>query len=84
MSDAFPCWALQPRRETGATAFLAKYPEYDGRGTIIAIFDSGQKLEYDGSVLMNDFWTPPGPPPPINVVHDQTCFYLALFRVRLG
>ena len=84
MSDAFPCWALQPRRETGATAFLAKYPEYDGRGTIIAIFDSGQKLEYDGSVLMNDFWAPPGPPPPINVVHDQTCFYLALFRVRLG
>ena len=48
MSDAFPCWALQPRRETGATAFLAKYPEYDGRGTIIAIFDSGQRLDRRG------------------------------------
>ncbi len=38
----FPTWALQPRAETGATSFLTKYPEYDGRGTIIAIFDSGK------------------------------------------
>jgi tripeptidyl-peptidase-2 len=40
--DDFPVWALQPRIETGATSFLAKYPEYDGRGTVIAIFDSGE------------------------------------------
>ena len=40
--DDFPVWALQPRVETGATAFLSKYPEYDGRGTVIAIFDSGE------------------------------------------
>ena len=40
--DEFPVWALQPRIETGATAFLTKYPEYDGRGTVIAIFDSGE------------------------------------------
>ena len=39
--DAFPCWALQPRKETGATSFLTKNPQYDGRGVIIAIFDSG-------------------------------------------
>ena len=34
-----------------------------------------------GSVLVNDFWTPP---PPINIVHDQISIYLALFRGRLG
>jgi tripeptidyl-peptidase-2 len=39
--DPFPAWALQPRRETGAAAFLAKHPQYDGRGTIIAVLDSG-------------------------------------------
>lgn len=37
----FPTAALLPRKETGASAFLNKYPEYDGRGTVIAIFDSG-------------------------------------------
>ena len=42
--DDFPVWALQPRIETGATSFLAKYPEYDGRGTVIAIFDSGEEF----------------------------------------
>ncbi|XP_014239284.1 tripeptidyl-peptidase 2 isoform X2 [Cimex lectularius] len=37
----YPVWALLPKRETGVTAFLSKYPEYDGRGITIAIFDSG-------------------------------------------
>ena len=45
--DEFPVWALQPRIETGATAFLTKYPEYDGRGTVIAIFDSGEILIFE-------------------------------------
>ena len=48
--DDFPVWALQPRIETGATSFLAKYPEYDGRGTVIAIFDSGEELFFVGIV----------------------------------
>ena len=39
--DAFPSWALQPRTETGAKQFLTRYPKNDGRGTIIAILDSG-------------------------------------------
>jgi len=41
MGDDFPSWALQPRKETGASQFIAKYPQYDGRGVIIAVFDSG-------------------------------------------
>jgi len=39
--EPFPAWALQPRRETGAAAFVTKRPEADGRGVIIAVLDSG-------------------------------------------
>jgi tripeptidyl-peptidase-2 len=37
----FPVWGLLPKKETGVTAFLTKYPDYDGKGITIAIFDSG-------------------------------------------
>lgn len=43
--EAFPSWALQPRTETGAKQFLSKFPNNDGRGTIIAILDSGKKYK---------------------------------------
>ena len=39
--EPFPAWVLQPRKETGASSFVSKNPEYDGRGTIIAVLDSG-------------------------------------------
>jgi saccharopine dehydrogenase-like NADP-dependent oxidoreductase len=33
--------AAIPKEEIGALRLLEKYPEYDGRGCVIAIFDTG-------------------------------------------
>jgi tripeptidyl-peptidase-2 len=38
---AFPTADLLPKSETGIARFLAEHPTYDGRGIVVAIFDTG-------------------------------------------
>jgi len=39
--DKFPSYDLLPKEITQALSFVRKNPEYDGRGTVIAILDTG-------------------------------------------
>jgi len=54
MAEDFPSWALQPRKETAAAAFVSKNPQYDGRGVVIAIFDSGIDPAAGGMQVTSD------------------------------
>lgn len=38
----YPVHGLMPKQDTQAAAFMKKYPEYDGRGTVVAILDTGK------------------------------------------
>jgi hypothetical protein len=44
----FPTRHVMPKEETQAAQFVSEHPEYDGRGVVVAIFDSGVDPGADG------------------------------------
>lgn len=62
VNKSFPGDCLVPKKETGVVNFLKKYPEYNGEGVTIAIFDSGVDpkaagLEVSKNDLTDHSWT---------------------------
>ena len=43
-------WTFLPIQDIGAVEFLADHPEYDGRGVIVAVFDTGVDMTIPGLV----------------------------------
>ncbi len=52
--DSFPVVGILPKEETQASLFLQQNPEFDGRGVVVAIFDSGVDPAADGLRVTND------------------------------
>ncbi|KHN41476.1 Tripeptidyl-peptidase 2 [Glycine soja] len=46
--------SLMPKKEIGVDRFLDAHPKYDGRGALIAIFDSGVDPAADGLQVTSD------------------------------
>jgi tripeptidyl-peptidase-2 len=41
----YPVHGLMPKQDTQAASFIKKFPNYDGRDTVIAILDTGKKAQ---------------------------------------
>lgn len=50
----FPTRHVMPKEETQAAQFVSEHPEYDGRGVVVAIFDSGVDPGADGLRITSD------------------------------
>jgi len=48
IDNNFPILGLMPKDSSGINPFLSEYPECDGRGTIVAIFDTGCDIAAEG------------------------------------